>query len=546
MTADTAAEASLVIHPTFDPSITTNSNAAAIESTINDAIALTQSLFSDPITVEMRFRYATTSPDGTSLPSGVVAQSYYIVYFQTWSSFISSLRTDAKTANDSSANAHLPSLPLSNYLVPSSAGGRAVGLDTPPAMFADGTAGFGGPYDGIITLNSNQPFQFTRPTSSTNFDARQAIEHEMDELLGLGSYLGGSPESTDFRPQDLFSWSAPGMRSHAAIGTRYFSIDNGVTNIVGFSQDPSGDFGDWDSEPCPQTHPYVQNAFGCKGQSSDIAATSPEGINLDVVGYDLTADIIPDSAVFANISTRSFVGINDQVLIGGFIITGTQAKKVMLRAIGPSLPLTGKLANPFLELHDSSGAIIGSNDNWRTNQQQEIIDNGLAPTNDAEAALVSTLEPGAYTVIVKGANGGTGIGLVEAYDIDSTADSKLANISTRALVETGDNVLIGGFIVLGDNATKTMVRALGPSLPVSGPLADPTLELHDSNGTIIMSNDNWRTDQASEIIASGLAPTNDNESAIVTTLSAGAYTAIVRGANNAAGLALVEMYQLDN
>jgi hypothetical protein len=546
MSVDTADDVGLVINPTFDSSITSNSNAAAIESTINAAIALYQSLFSDPITVEIRFRYATTGPDGTQLPPGVIAQSAYTVYFVPWGTYLASMQSDAKTSNDSSANANLPGVPLTTHLVPSSACGRAVALNTPPAMFANGTVGSGGPYDGIVTLNSGQPYQFTRPTSSTNFDARRALEHEMDELLGLGSYLGGSPEDTDFRPQDLFSWSAPGIRSHAAIGTRYFSIDNGVTDIVDFSQDPGGDFGDWDSQPCPQVHPYVQNAFGCKGQFSDISATSPEGTNLDVVGYDLKAKIVSSSGVLGNISTRTFVGIDERVLIGGFIITGTEPKKVVLRAIGPSLPLTGTLADPFLELHDSSGATIGSNDNWRSNQEQEIISLGLAPTKDAESTLISTLDPGAYTAIVRGAHGGTGIGLIEAYDVDSAADSKLANISTRGLVETEDNVLIGGFIALGDTGISTMVRAIGPSLPVSGPLADPTLELHDFNGAIVMSNDDWRTDQESEIIASGIAPTNDAESAIIATLSSGAYTAIVRGKNSTTGLALVEVYQLGN
>lgn len=236
----------------------------------------------------------------------------------------------------------------------------------------------------------------------------------------------------------------------------------------------------------------------------------------------------------------------DKVLIGGFIIAGAQPEKVIVRAIGPSLPLNGVLTNPFLELHDSSGAIIVSNDNWRTDQEQEIIATGLAPSNDNESAIVMTLDPGPYTAIVRGAIGGSGIALVEVYDLDQLVDSKLANISTRGLVETGDNVLIGGFIVLGDNAASAILRAIGPSLPVAGALADPTLELHDSNGTTLTSNDDWRSDQESEIVATGLPPNNDAESAILTTLAPGSYTAIVRGANNTTGIALVEVYQLDN
>jgi hypothetical protein len=544
--AETASDSGLVIDPTFDSSITSSPNAAAIESAINRAIAIYQSLFSDPVTVEILYRYSTTLPDGTAIPPGAIAVSNYVVYGIPWSSYLGALRADARTTNDSSANANLPPVPLTENLVPSSAGGRSIGLDTPPAMFADGSVSVGGPYDGIVTLNSGEPYQFTRPPGSTNFDAQRATEHEMDEVLGLGSYLGGGPENIDFRPEDLFSWSSPGIRNHAVVRIRYFSIDDGFTDIVDFNQVHDMDFGDWASEPCPQAHPYVQNAFGCKGQSSDIAAGSPEGIALDVVGYDLVAAIPPDVTVLGNISTRSFVGTGEQVLIGGFIIAGTQSKEVILRAIGPSLPLGGALSDPYLELHDSSGAIIASNDNWRTSQETEILNTGVAPTLDAESAIVKTLEPGAYTVIVKGAHGETGVGLVEAYDLDQSVDSRLANISTRSLVQTGDNVLIGGFIILGQSPANTILRAIGPSLPVAGPLVDPILELHDSNGTTIMSNDDWQTDQEAEIIATGIAPTDPAEAAIVATLPPAPYTAIVRGKDDSTGLALVEVYQIND
>jgi hypothetical protein len=544
--AETTTASGLVINPTFDSSITGNPQSAAIQSTINQAIALYQPLFGDSITVNIRFRYSDTAPDGTPL-DGPIAESIYVVYGVPWGAYIFNLKADAKTTNDITANAGLPTLSMTPNLVPASANGRAIGLNTPPAMFADGTVGDGGPYDGIVTLNSGEPLQFTRPPSSGNYDARRITEHEMDEVLGLGSYLGGSPPNTDFRPQDLFSWSAPGTRNHTALGTRYFSIDNGNTNIVGFNQDPTGDFGDWLSGSCPQSTPYVQNAFACPGQVSDITATSPEGVNLDVIGYDLTSAIpLPGPTILGNISTRALVETGDKVLIGGFIVTGTEPKKVIVRAIGPSLPLTGLLLNPFLELHDSSGAIIVSNDNWRTDQEQEIIATGLAPSNDNESAIVMTLNPDSYTAIVQGVAGGSGIALVEVYDLDQLVDSKLANISTRGLVETGDNVLIGGFIVLGDNAANVLLRAIGPSLPVAGSLADPTLELHDSNGTTLTLNDNWRSDQESEILGTGIPPADDAESAILTTLSPGPYTAIVRGANNATGIALVEVYQRDN
>jgi hypothetical protein len=285
MTVTTVATTGLNINATFDSSISGNPNAAAIEAMINRAIAIYESLFSDPITIQIRFRYATTGPDGTPLPTGTLARSDLVVYTIPWNPYISALRADARTNNDVVANTSLPGAALSSNIKPSSASGRAVAFNTPPAMFANGTVGQGGPYDGIVTLNSALPFQFTRPPSGGNFDAQRSTEHEIDEVIGLGSRLGHT--GSDLRPQDLFSWSSPGVRNLSSSGTRYFSINSGGTNIVNFNQNPNGDFGDWLSQACPQPHPYVQNAFACSGQSSDITATSPEGRNLDVIGYDL-------------------------------------------------------------------------------------------------------------------------------------------------------------------------------------------------------------------------------------------------------------------
>ena len=257
----------------------------------------------------------------------------------------------------------------------------------------------------------------------------------------------------------------------------------------------------------------------------------------------------PTPSTLGNISTRLRVETGDNVLIGGFIITGTQPKKVIVRAIGPSLSsfFPGALADPVLELHDSSGGLIFSNDNWRSDQEAEIIATTIPPSNDLESAIVATLPANnsAYTAIVRGVNNGTGIGVVEAYDLDISANSKLANISTRGFVQTGDNVLIGGLIVLGQDPLRVIVRAIGPSLPLPGALGDPTLELHDVNGALIASNDNWRSDQEAEIIATTIPPSNDLESAIVRNLAPGNYTAIVRGVNNTTGVALVEAYGLN-
>ncbi len=199
-------------------------------------------------------------------------------------------------------------------------------------MFEDGSLGPGGPYDRIITLNPAHPLQFTRPVAAGNYDAQMFTEHEIDEVLGLGSHLN-SPRPEFLEPQDLFSWSSLNARNTSSSDLRFFSIDRGLHNIVTFNQDPAGDFGDWQSEAgCPQVHPLVQNAFNCAGQSPEIDASSPEGVNLDVIGYDL----IPANPVLGNISTRLPVGTGDNVLIAGFQITGNAAKQLVLRALGPT------------------------------------------------------------------------------------------------------------------------------------------------------------------------------------------------------------------
>jgi glucose/arabinose dehydrogenase len=247
-----------------------------------------------------------------------------------------------------------------------------------------------------------------------------------------------------------------------------------------------------------------------------------------------------------NISSRVSVGTDDNVLIGGFIVTGTQPKQVIARAIGPSLGIAGQLSDPILELHDSAGATIATNDNWQESaNKQAIIDTGLAPTQDKESAILMTLAPGPYTAIVRGVNATTGIALVEVYDSDRTVDSKLGNISSRGLVQTEDNVMIGGVIILGDTDAEILVRAIGPELTaagVDGALEDPILELHDKDGVLITTNDDWKATQQTEIEATGLAPTDDHESAILATLSPNNYTAIVRGKNDTTGVALVEVY----
>jgi hypothetical protein len=255
-----------------------------------------------------------------------------------------------------------------------------------------------------------------------------------------------------------------------------------------------------------------------------------------------------------NLSTRMRIQTGDNVGIGGLIITGNTPKHVLFRAIGPSLAfsLPDALADPTLELHGFTPFATITNDNWRDDPAQEaaIIATGIPPANDLESAIVATLIPGAYTAVVSGKNHTSGVGLVEVYDLDQGADSKLANISTRAFVETGDNIVIAGFI-LGNNAgvDRVIVRGLGPTLAAPGVtnvLPDPYLELRDSNGALLTANDNWQDNpaQAAELIAAGLPPSFSVESGIAATLPAGLYTALLSGVNGGVGVGAVEIYNL--
>ncbi len=246
------------------------------------------------------------------------------------------------------------------------------------------------------------------------------------------------------------------------------------------------------------------------------------------------------------------VQTGDNVGIGGFIITGTAPKHVLIRAIGPSLIQFGVpnvLADPVLELHGSGAFVTVINNNWRDTQEAEILATGIPPTNNLESAIDATLAPGAYTAIVRGNGNTSGVALVEVYDLNPVA-SKLANISTRAFVSTGNDIVIAGFILGSHNGNdRIVVRGIGPSLAafgVSNVLANPTLELRDANGALLVANNNWQDNpaQAAELTAAGLAPTNQLESGIAATLPPGLYTAIVRGTDNTTGVALVEVYAL--
>jgi uncharacterized delta-60 repeat protein len=262
--------------------------------------------------------------------------------------------------------------------------------------------------------------------------------------------------------------------------------------------------------------------------------------------------IFEGSAAFQNLSARAHVFTGEQILIGGFIIGGTENKMVLIRGLGPSLAgfgVPGPLANPTLSLFDHTATLVATNDNWKDTQQAQIQATGLAPSNDFEPAILATLSPGAYTAFLQGKAATTGIGLAEIYDVDPSVNAQATNLSGRGFVGTGNDVLIGGMIVGGPTGSmqRVLVRALGPSLGSAGvasPLANPTLSLRDANGNVIANNDNWQDSQQADIAATGKAPPNTKESAILALLAPGKYTAIVAGKNGTTGVGLIEFYSL--
>ena len=257
-----------------------------------------------------------------------------------------------------------------------------------------------------------------------------------------------------------------------------------------------------------------------------------------------------------NISTRARVQTGENILIGGFIVTGNEPKRVVIRALGPSLTgagVPGALQNPTLQLLTDNNALVAENDDWRQTQESEITATGIPPADDREAAIVQTLSPGNYTAAVRGAGDTAGVALVEIYDLAPGANSRLANISTRSFVEAGENVMIGGLIIGagagpdGAGSTRVVLRATGPSLSqqgVTGALQDPELLLFDANGSVIETNDNWRQTEQADVRTLNLAPRDDREAALVASLPRGSYTAIVRGRDGTTGVALIEAYNV--
>ena len=303
------------------------------------------------------------------------------------------------------------------------------------------------------------------------------------------------------------------------------------------------------------------------GLSFDAATATITGVPLNTGNFDIvlgaenaagTGTARLNLVIFApapphtlqNIATRLFVGADADVAIAGVIITGSNPKPIIVRGVGPSLSavgVNGVVLDPQLELRDGNGGVLGANDNWLSGWEA-VHETGLPPSDRKEAAIAATISPGSYTAIMKGygLSGTTGVGLLEVYDLDPTSGSRLSNISTRGRVKTGENVMIGGFIIGGDQPTKIVVRGIGPSLAafgIPGVLPDPVITLHDAHGPLIQNND-WR-ENAEQISATGLAPANDREAAVVVTLAPGNYTAILQDSGGASGVGLIEIYNLD-
>jgi hypothetical protein len=305
------------------------------------------------------------------------------------------------------------------------------------------------------------------------------------------------------------------------------------------------------SNSAPETGPSYISANEC-GTPTPTTTTEIGFPDMQIVFNVFGSCPPPGPAKALNISTRLRAGPGDNAMIGGFIIQGNEFKTVVLRGIGPSLVNSGisdALPDPVLSLYTGNGTLFWFNDDWRDSQQNQIQATGLQPTNDLEAAMIHTLQAGPYTAVLAEVNQTPGVGLVEIYDVDATADSQLANLSTRGFVDTGDNVMINGFILGGTQNARVAIRGIGPSLSQSGvnnPLADPTLELHNSNGTTLVSNDNWQDNpvSAAQLSANGLALQNSLESGIFTVLAPGTYTAILAGHNGGTGVGLIELYNL--
>jgi hypothetical protein len=422
----------------------------------------------------------------------------------------------------------------------------ATGL--PPGLTVDPVTGV---IEGTVAVDGSFAVTLTLVDGNNTASATLQLTFETDSSVPVII----SPQEATVQSGKPFSYKCVAPTTDP--GPKIFTLIGNLPAGLGFDTETGEIFGTYSPIRSKDGEPVRSRGGGGVDLSGGIVTnvqlfcTNSSGTGT----IPLVFFLAPSGVV--NISTRLSVGTGENVLIAGFIITGNAPKKVIIRAIGPSLkaggvPLAGALQDPTLELRDSGNNLLGSNDDWRMSQEQEIIDTTVPPPDNRESALVAILQPGRYTATIAGKGGMTGIGLAEVYDLgtaslDASSAAQLANISTRGFVQPGDNVIIGGFIVSGGSA-KVLLRAIGPSLANSGvanALLDPTLELRDGSGSLVVGNDDWRTGgQEQQIIDSTVPPTDDRESALIATLNGGNYTAVVRGKGNNTGVALVEVYRL--
>jgi hypothetical protein len=424
-------------------------------------------------------------------------------------------------------------------------------------------------FDGTTWTTYNQA-----NTGMPGIGVQDVARRSSDGLIAIASTQGGTwPYTggvstfngttwTHYTPQNspLTHWQVEAVEFDANGNLWASAMSQGLVQIlIGTSPTPSPT-----PVPTPSATPVATPTPAASPSPTPMVSPTPVPTATPVPtptvsptatpGVSPTPSPTPGAAAQAvNLSTRMRIQTGDNVGIGGFIVTGSVPKHVLIRAIGPSLSQVGvsdALADPVLELHGPTGFATITNNNWRENSAQEVMieASGIPPTDDLESAIDATLAPGVYTAVVRGDGNATGVALVEAYDLNQGANSKLANISTRAFVNTGDDILIAGFILgNGSGNDRIVVRGLGPSLTAAGVpdvLANPTLELRDGNGALIAANNDWQDSatQAAEITAAGLGPTNNFEAAIAATLPPGLYTALLAGVNSGAGNGLVEVY----
>ncbi len=440
----------------------------------------------------------------------------------------------------------------------------ASGLTTPHSLVFDDSGNLF-----VADIGTNAIYKFTPAGAKSTFasNLNRPAGLAFDSAGNLYESEGDGTSILKFTPAGVKSTFGTGVNQPAGLcfdskGFLY-EADQGTDKVLKFA--PNGTstiFATLDSsvDNAP-VRPIVDSAGNLylsvitQAGGGTIYKFTPAGVRstfvaeTTVVSFMTFGPALP-SAQLLNVSTRLRVQTGDNVLIGGFIITGTDPKKVLILGIGPSLSqfFSGSLSDPTLELYQGN-TLLQMNDNWKTDQQAEVEATHAQPSNDLESAIVRTLDPGSYTAILRGKGDATGIGVVQAYDLDQAANSKFGNIATRGFVDSGDNAMIGGFIVgpASGGSTTVVVRAIGPSLTnfgVSGALSDPTVELHDGNGATIAFNDNWADDASQGLIPPSLKPSDQHESALYRVLSSGNYTAIMRGTGNSTGIGLIEVYNV--